>query len=972
MSFVQDTAAVLATPAATASSSAMQSVNSTAITTARFSLLSSPRELLTLPLRGLRQAENLAFSTLSRQLSRLVGLSDMATQISGHAPVTGSGADAVVAATQAAAGAAREGIVDAAAQGETGVYLAEFLQAMRRFSGFFSYLTSRWSLACFTVALILNRITIYASTRRHLTLDFHRRMALRIIPIMLFISQILVLLRAIRCQTSPDYPLLRYGTPGKRLSLDHAGGGGPLYYLSSALLSWESDQQSCSAVKMSRSGNDSAVPYGSFVFLWPVFLRLCLNHFVETLSCALQGRAVVTEAGMSVFEHSLAFAEAESMISQSIGLGLFGLPKHARSKDSSLSSSESAPSAFQLLSRSQVLERMNVTPELLLIALISCCNSLTSNILDVLGKQSRYRLFNTAFWGLCFMSAMVWGLLTGSPTGSDTGVLKFPTVCIVGFVPHLLILLGIVICVIIYALALMITAFSLPPDAGQPLSLRERFSLAHENMQGANQIRNMRFNRHEDFYTTLLRIGYTALTAASEAVFLNEGKAVVARRMTWLEEDRLAEIENSRRSRSFRHSPGAYDRDVPFTGVEPITFDIPEPSGEWESGYGKEKHIEKPKGGSRSVRSQTDPGGVGAFRGATRCYHGFSFFRGIIYLILKWMAYGFDRVLDRIGITARPQWLKILLGSRRRALQERNSNNRTESLDFWILTDEGELELPGDYEFDVEKEMRKRELSMAPRWEEPDEKRLDEKLYGWWRAGGSWGNQDQSPDYVPTDSDDFDTTSVVSMSTNAESEWEDESDGRRTPTPRNPYPAAVSRENSPVDESLMDVDSFARLLDPHDQESRHEARILAAHLAAGRDGRIMTRRQFQQKMERERAQVLLSSRLSRLAGQQTGNGKRKPTPEEESEMLENFILARRSEANRAGPEAQTWESGASGLGPDGPPCVICQTNPRSIITWPCRCLCVCEECRVSLAMNNFGSCVTCRQEVGGFVRLWVP
>jgi hypothetical protein len=210
------------------------------------------------------------------------------------------------------------------------------------------------------------------------------------------------------------------------------------------------------------------------------------------------------------------------------------------------------------------------------------------------------------------------------------------------------------------------------------------------------------------------------------------------------------------------------------------------------------------------------------------------------------------------------------------------------------------------------------------------------------------------------------------MSTNAESEWEDESDGRRTPTQRNPYPAGGSRESSPVDEPLMDVSSFARLLDPRDQESRHEARILAAHLAAGRDGRIMTRRQFQQKMERERAQVLLSSRFSRLSGQQTGKEKRKPTPEEESEMLENFILARRSEVNRAGPEAQTWESGASGLGPDGPPCVICQTNPRSIITWPCRCLCVCEECRVSLAMNNFGSCVTCRQEVGGFVRLWVP
>jgi hypothetical protein len=129
----------------------MQSVNSTAITTAQYSLLSSPRELFTLPLRGLRQAERLAFSALPRQLSRLVGLPDMATRISGHAPVTGSEADAVVAATQAVARAAGEGMADAAAQTESGVYLAEFLQAMRRFSGFFSYLTSRWSLACFTV-----------------------------------------------------------------------------------------------------------------------------------------------------------------------------------------------------------------------------------------------------------------------------------------------------------------------------------------------------------------------------------------------------------------------------------------------------------------------------------------------------------------------------------------------------------------------------------------------------------------------------------------------------------------------------------------------------------------------------------------------------------------------------------------------------------------------------------------------------
>lgn len=947
MSVLQETVNVPVT------TSAAQSLNTTIPAAATSVLSSSARELFAAPFRRL--------SALSSHVNRLVGLPSMTTYLGGSAAV-GAAGDVAVEATQTAAEVAREGIIDAAAQADSSYHFNDIFQAVIKFSGFFSYLTSRWSLACFTVALVLNRITIYASTRRHLHLDWSRRLALRIVPILLFLSQIHSLLRAIRCQTSPEYSLIRYGTPGKRLLFDHAGGGGFLYSLGSTLLPWETDEQSCSAINMGRPTSTSDISYGSFVLLWPVFLRLCLSHFVETLSCALQGRAVVTEAGMSIFEHSLAFAEAESSISQTLGLGLFGLPKQSASKDDL---GEGAQSTLHLLNRGQVLERMNVTPELLLIALVSCCNSLTSNVLDVFGKQSRYRLFNTAFWGLCFMSTMAWGLLKGSSIGSENVVLKFPTVCIVGFVPHLLILLGIITCGVIYMLALLVTAFSLPVDVPRPLSLKERFTLAHENMQGATQFHNIRFNRHEDFYTTLLRIGYTALTAASEAVFLNEGKGVVARSMTWLEEDRLAEIESSRHRRA-PQDPVNHTSDVSFGAGESVDFDIPEAPSEWESGYSREKKIEKPKNGSRSIRTQTDRGGVGAFRGMVRCYHGFAFFRGIFYLLLRWAAYGLDKLLSKVGIAARPQWLKTIVRPHKSRPQELK-NKQTESLDFWVLTDAGELVLPADHDFDVETEIRKRERSNTTQWEQSDEQRLDDKLYGWWKAGGSWGNQDLSSDYAPPENDTDDTTSVVSMSTTMDSEWEDESDGRRTPTRDNPFPPGFSRESTPVQESMVDISTFARLLDPRDQESRQEARILAAHLAAGQDGRILTRRRFQQQIEHERAQVLLSSRVS----QNTRSEKRKPTIEEESEILEKLILSRRSSASVPADE-QSWESGASGLGPSGPPCVICQTSPRSVITWPCRCLCVCEECRVSLAMNNFGSCVTCRQDVGGFVRLWVP
>ncbi|KKK12870.1 hypothetical protein P175DRAFT_0470706 [Aspergillus ochraceoroseus IBT 24754] len=968
MSFFQGTGTIPATSDATVLPSSVPSLNSTP---AVQSLLSSaPRDLLSLPLRGLQQAETFAFSTIPRGVARLVGFRDMATHFWGSAPAAGPESDVVAAATQVATEAIREGVADATAQPSSGLHISDLLQTVIKFSGFFSYLTSRWSLACFTVALVLNRITIYASTRRHLTLDWTRRLALRIIPILLFIFQIHSLLRAIKCQTSPDYSDIRYGAPGKRLIFDHAGSGGFLYWLTSSLLPWETDGQSCSAVSMSRATAGSEIPYGSFKLLWPVFARLCLGHFIETLSCSLQGRPVVTEGGMSIFEHSLAFAEAESSIGQSLGLGLFGSSKPSRDR-----AGEAPQSAFHLMSRTQLIERMNVTPELLLIALISCCNGLASNVLDVLGQQGRYRLFNTAFWGLCFMSAMAWGLAGGSSLGTEGVVPKFPTVCVVGFVPHLLILSGIIVCAAIYLLALFIAAFSLPSDVPQQLSLRERFALAHENMQGSNQVHSIRFNRHEDFYTTLLRIGYTALTAASEAVFLNEGRGVVARSMTWLEEDRLVEIENSRRRSSSHHAARHAGGALPFDSVEPISFEIPETTSEWQSGYGKEKKIEKPKNRSRSVRSQSNPGGVGAFRGLVRCYQGLAFFRAIFYLMFKWIAFGLDKVLTQIGINARPQWLKSLVGSRGRTAQEKSSKIVTESLDFWMLTDEGELELPGDHEFDVEKEMRKRERLNSGNWKTTDEQRLDEKLYSWWKAGGSWGNQDQSPDYNPPEEDWDDTTSVASVSTTGDSEWEGyESDGRRTPTQSDPFPGHYSREGTPMQESLMEIGSFARLLDPRDEETRREARILAAHLTAGREGRILTRRQFQQQIERERAQVLLSSRLSQLATRGSTDGKRKPTVDEESEILEQLILSRRSgpHSNSNTTNAQTWEAGASGLGTSGPPCVVCQTNSRSIIIWPCRCLCICEDCRVSLAMNNFGSCVTCRQEVGGFVRLWVP
>lgn len=134
---------------------------------------------------------------------------------------------------------------------------------------------------------------------------------------------------------------------------------------------------------------------------------------------------------------------------------------------------------------------------------------------------------------MAFMGSFVWGLLTTSVmvrSGDDgddrpvSSLLHFPTVAIVGFLPHMCIIFGMWVCLVIYSVALVFTAVSLGtnPHIPQPTSFRQRFSIAHDNLQAAVQTRGINIRWYEDFYTALLRVGFAALTAASEAVFLNE------------------------------------------------------------------------------------------------------------------------------------------------------------------------------------------------------------------------------------------------------------------------------------------------------------------------------------------------------------------------------------------------------------------------------------------------------------------
>ena len=805
----------------------------------------------------------------------------------------------------------------------------------------------------------------------------------------MFLYQTLSLLEAMRCQTSPEYSSLRYGKPDKRLALDFSADGGFLHHLSSTLLFWQGDKESCLAVRMSKRNDGSQPLRGSLSLLWPLFQSLCLSQFIETLSCAVQGRQVMTETGMSIFEHSLAFAEAEAMVGSQLGFGPFGSSKPNLVKEETGVVNNTPSDASTLVTRNYILERMNTPPEVLLIGLISALNNLSSHLLGVLGLQTRFRLINTGFWGLCFMSAFLWGFFTFSPeTGGDAGILRFPTVCIVGFIPHLLILVGICICALIYLLALTLTAISPPAGMRPPRSWKERLAMAHENLQANVQLSSIRVSMHEDFYTALLKVGFTALTVASEAVYLNEGRRIGVSRWTWLEEERMQEIEQARDSSRTNDTTGSTTSVVQGTAPIEEEDDLVHGGSGQRGGYARERTTKILKGRQRGGDPRSRADGVGALQRGARYIMAWDFFTGIFWLITGWLASGLDRLLDKARITRRPQWLGRIVQRAKLVDKSRspNPNRGPNALEFWLLSDEGELSLPKDDNVDVEAETKKRLQIASDGWSEEDEQKLDSNLYGWWKHGGWWGERDESGDYQPPEKDD-DSTSIISTSTRtSETGWETDDDeqdgGRRTPTQQDPYPRSRNRsrsrkrESTPLFDSTLDAADLARLLDPSSTSARQEARVLAHHLGSDH---VVTRSQYRRARAFDKAHVLTSTRY-RPRDFRPRSATGKLGTDEEERVLEHLILTRRSQfpatstsfPDPSGESTESWKDGASGLGASGPQCVVCQSSPRTILAWPCRCLSICEDCRVTLAMTNFTTCVCCRQDVSGFSRLFVP
>jgi hypothetical protein len=623
-------------------------------------------------------------------------------------------------------------------------------------------------------AIILNRTHFYASSRVPLSFDrLYLRCAIYIAPLLLFLYQIRGILQAMRCQTSPGWSDMQYGAAGRRLDTDFAGEASFLWQASSALLFWETTEDSCRAANMLPIDAESTRPSGSLAIMWPLFLSLGFSQFVETLSCALQGRHPVQEAGMTIFEHSLAFAEAEAVVTKPLAIDTtrFFKPRSVFTPDGT---------SF-LMPRSGLNKIANAPPEVLIISLISSISHFTSNTLAIAGVRSRYRLVTTTIWALAYMATFTWSFLKltstiADPNHSSVGPLRFPTVCIVGFIPHLLILVGIAACGLIYLLALFITVLSPPPGQPESLTLRERFAVAYNNLHANIHLSAstpLTISWNEDFYTAILKVGFTVLTAASEAVFLNEGTKVHVHPMTWIEKKRLQDILIRRRrfQQSLTNIPLELRGGTLAAGIEVVDeADNDAPNHSAKSGYAHERKTRGAHGAGESSRSAGGNDLAGFTQRRSRFLLTYRFFQSISKLIAAIHARLTISLLRRLRITYQPRWLRRLAGPR-----EVDKSNPTgqrgaptpsqAATERWLTLDDRSRIRP-DSNFDIETFAKER-LRQSGFYTEPDaedsEERLNDYLYSWWRNGGRWGDVDTSTDYAPPQDDD--TTSVVSFAT---------------------------------------------------------------------------------------------------------------------------------------------------------------------------------------------------------------
>lgn len=570
--------------------------------------------------------------------------------------------------------------------------------------------------------------------------------------------------------------------------------------------------------------------------LWDLYLGICVGHFIETFSSVIQGQTPHSETGMTLFEYSMAFQEVQSTSQLSI--------------------------------------------EVLVVAITSSFSLLALHIFGAFNIYN-YRLIPSTIFGSMFLTYFGWAVFNGRLS-------YFPTVCIFGYLPQLVLSMIIFMCAAIYGLAALMTGGS-----GNLMT-----SWKHVNI-----------SLKDDFYACLFKIGVVALTTTSQATLFNETALIQQPNYTWIERDEPDEIPETLPS-----NPKTFNSLLPSLLHASEAQTLPySRSHRVQSPYNNETPLPPDLAEQRKKR-RNDATKPPKLLTLYRITSVLKMIQGMVVIVIHL----FLQITWNLG-------LKYLFRSRQ---SEKDTQKP-------IVTQQG-------------LESVKNRIIYSPLENEANDSGYLSLLWG-----RLIPDIDNSEDYI-NDSEDGYSTDEEGL------EYESDYEQGSSSTSSVNYVSHVTKQrqhfsNAPTSSNekskstlteLFDLlmptpQDLLALLSPQSPQEVENRRLLISHLEDKKDDEEV---EPEQTVVRRRPITRSQFKLRTW---------------DESKALLSIIEARRRKFVVDDEIRETL-------------CVVCQSMPRQVILWPCRCLCVCEECRRALVTQNFKGCVCCRRDVKSFSRIYVP
>lgn len=583
--------------------------------------------------------------------------------------------------------------------------------------------------------------------------------------------------------------------------------------------------------------------------LWDLYWAICVGHFIETFSSVIQGQTPHSETGMTLFEYSMAFQEVQSARHMSI--------------------------------------------EVLIVAITSAFSLISLHIFGIFNIYN-YRLIPSTIFGASFLAYFGWSVFNGR-------IFYFPTVCIIGYLPQLMLSLIIAVCGSIYGLSSLLS--------GGPGNLTT--SWKHVNI-----------SLKDDFYSCLFKIGVVALTTASQAAFVNETALIKQPTFTWIEKEDQEE-RTSEPPKPFNYQMISLAPSLLHATPEEISRYAQASAIKSTSPYNNETTLPPDLAAMRKQKRQnaSEPPKLLTLYRITAV---FRMLQGIVVILLH--------------LVVRLTWN---LGFKYLWSKKKDSNSQTDGIERFME------------QIDYERlENVKNQVIYSP-MEDGDKENGYQQLL--------WGRLIPDID----NSNDYEDVSEDGFSTDEEGlEYESDYEGGSSTSRSVDYVAHVSQQRSHFSRSasafaekprstLEDLyqllmptpHDILALLSPQTPDQVEHKRMLISHL--------------EDEMGEGTKDAKVQATATTLRRRPVTRSQYKQRTWNESKALLHTIESRRRKFVVDDEIRETL-------------CVVCQCSARQVILWPCRCLAVCEECRMALVAQNFKGCVCCRRDVKSFSRIFVP